>query len=161
MTLFTDHGAVMSSGYTSENPALLFERPVTEQANVSAYWPINDEWSIFAHWSTPLKGSTAVEDMFGVEYDDCCWRVRLLYMRYIDTELGEIPDFNDPNLNRENAVQLQVVLKGMGGFGGRVDNLLSDMIRGFTDRGGHEPVTHPGGVNGSDLSHNRSPAMTQ
>ncbi|MBL6821839.1 MAG: hypothetical protein ISQ67_07860, partial [Luminiphilus sp.] len=60
--------------------------------------------------------------------------VRLLYMRYIDTELGEIPDFNDPNLNRENAVQLQVVLKGMGGFGGRVDNLLSDMIRGFTDR---------------------------
>jgi LPS-assembly protein len=55
-------------------------------------------------------------------------------MRYIDTELGEIPDFNDPNLNRENAVQLQVVLKGMGGFGGRVDNLLSDMIRGFTER---------------------------
>ena len=135
VTLFTDHGAVISSGYTlREPPPSLFQRPVTEQANVSAYWPINDEWSVFGALEYSLEGSTAVEDMFGVEYDDCCWRVRLLYMRYIDTELGEIADFNDPNLNRENAVQLQVVLKGMGGFGGRVDNLLSDMIRGFTDR---------------------------
>jgi hypothetical protein len=26
------------------------------------------------------------------------------------------------------------LLKGMGGFGGRVDNLLGDMIRGFAER---------------------------
>ena len=69
--------------------------------------------------------------MFGVEYDDCCWRMRVLYMRYIDTLVGDIPDLSDPNLPRENAIQIQVMLKGMGGFGGRVDNLLKDMIRGF------------------------------
>ena len=126
---------MISAGYTlREPPPSLLQRPVTEQANFSTYWPINDKWSVFGALEYSLEGSTAVEDMFGVEYDDCCWRVRLLYMRYVDTELGEIPDFNDPNLNRENAVQLQVLLKGMGGFGGRVDNLLSDMIRGFADR---------------------------
>ena len=27
------------------------------------------------------------------------------------------PDLSDPNLPRENAIQIQVMLKGMGGFG--------------------------------------------
>ena len=56
-------------------------------------------------------------------------------MRYVDTD-GNVTasDLFDPNLDRENALQFQFVLKGMGGFGGRVDNLLNDMIRGFRDR---------------------------
>jgi len=134
-TYFPRPGAVLSAGYTlREPPPSLLERPVTEQANVSAYVPITDDWSLFGALEYSLEGSTAVEDMVGFEYDNCCWRIRILYMRYIDTERGEIPDFNDPNLDRENAIQVQFLLKGMGGFGGRVDNLLDDMIRGFSER---------------------------
>ena len=134
-TYFPWSGAVLSAGYTlREPPPSLLERPVTEQANVSAYAPITDHWSVFGALEYSLEGSTAVEDMVGFEYDNCCWRLRVLYMRYIDTARGEIPNFSDPNLNRENAIQVQFLLKGMGGFGGRVDNLLKDMIRGFSDR---------------------------
>ena len=128
-------GAVLSAGYTlREPPPSRLERPVTEQANVSAYVPLNDDWSLFGALEYSLEGSTAVEDMVGFEFDNCCWRIRILYMRYIDTERGEIPNFNDPDLDRENAIQVQFLLKGMGGFGGRVDNLLGDMIRGFAKR---------------------------
>ena len=138
-TYFPWAGAVLSAGYTlREPPPSLLERPVTEQANVSAFVPINDEWSLFGALEYSLEGSTAVEDMIGFEYDNCCWRLRLLYMRYIDTDRNAIPDFNDPSLNRENAIQIQFLLKGMGGFGGRVENLLGDMIRGFTER---QPAT--------------------
>lgn len=134
-TYFPWSGAVLSAGYTlREPPPSLLERPVTEQANVSAYVPITDDWSVFGALEYSLEGSTAVEDMVGFEYDNCCWRIRILYMRYINTERGEIPNFNDPNLDRENAIQVQFLLKGMGGFGGRVDNLLKDMIRGFSQR---------------------------
>jgi len=134
-TYFPWSGAVLSAGYTlREPPPSLLERPVTEQGNISAYVPLNDEWSVFGALEYSLEGSTAVEDMVGVEYDNCCWRIRMLYMRYIDTRRGELPDFTDPNLNRENAIQVQFLLKGMGGFGGRVDTLLNDMIRGFSDR---------------------------
>ena len=134
-TYFPWSGAVLSAGYTlREPPPSLLERPVTEQANVSAYAPITDHWSVFGALEYSLEGSTAVEDMIGVEYDNCCWRLRILYMRYIDTERDEIPNFSDPNLNRESAIQVQFLLKGMGGFGGRVDNLLKDVIRGFADR---------------------------
>lgn len=128
-------GKVFNVGYTlREPPPSLANRPVTEQANVSAYYPINDHWSIFGAYEYSLEANRAVEDMVGFEYDDCCWQMRLLYMRYIDTAGGFTPDFSDPDLKRENAVQFQFVLKGMGGFGSRVENLMRDMIRGFDTR---------------------------
>ena len=130
-----EHGKIFNLGYTlREPPPSLIDRPVTEQANASAYYPINDTWSVFGAYAYSLEASEAVESMVGFEYDDCCWRVRLLYMRYVDTLVGDIVDFNDPNLERESSFQIQVMLKGMGGFGGRVDELLSDMIRGFTKK---------------------------
>jgi len=126
-------GKIFNVGYTlREPPPSLVDRPVTEQANASAYFPINDTWSVFGAYAYSLEASEVVESMVGFEYDDCCWRVRLLYMRYVDTLVGDIVDFNDPNLERESSFQIQVMLKGMGGFGGRVDELLSDMIQGFT-----------------------------
>ena len=128
-------GKIFNLGYTlREPPPSLVDRPVTEQANASAYYPINDTWSVFGAYEYSLEASEVVESMVGFEYDDCCWRVRLLYMRYVDTLVGDIVDFNDPNLERESSFQIQVMLKGMGGFGGRVDELLSDMIRGFTKK---------------------------
>ncbi|MDC3016005.1 LPS-assembly protein LptD, partial [Luminiphilus sp.] len=128
-------GKIFNLGYTlREPPPSLIDRPVTEQANASAYYPINDTWSVFGAYEYSLEASEVVESMVGFEYDDCCWRVRLLYMRYVDTLVGDIVDFNDPNLERESSFQIQVMLKGMGGFGGRVDELLSDMIRGFTKK---------------------------
>ena len=129
------NGQVFNVGYTlREPPPSLLNRPVTEQANFSAYYPINDSWSIFGAIEYSLEANEAVEDMIGFEYDNCCWQMRLLYMRYIDTAGGFTPDFSDPDLDRENAVQFQFVLKGMGGFGSRVESLMQDMIRGFAPR---------------------------
>ena len=125
-------GQIFNVGYTlREPPPSQSRRPVTEQANFSAYYPIGDNWGAFAAVEYSLEGNEFVEDMVGVEYDNCCWKMRLLYMRYLDTAGSFAPDFSDPDLERENAVQFQFVLKGMGGFGSRVENLMRDMIRGF------------------------------
>ena len=130
-----DAHTIFNVGYTlREPPPSLVDRPVTEQATASVYYPINDTWSVFGAYEYSLEASEVVESMAGFEYDDCCWRVRLLYMRYVDTLVGDVVDFRDPNLERESSFQIQVLLKGMGGFGGRVDELLSDMIRGFTKK---------------------------
>ena len=41
-------GRIFNLGYTlREPPPSLLNRPVTEQANFSAYYPINDNWSVF------------------------------------------------------------------------------------------------------------------
>ena len=80
------------------------------------------------------EASESVEDMVGLEYDSCCWTVRLLHLRYFDNVSGRIPDFNDPDLERESTTQFQIILKGMGGFGDRITSIMEDMIRGFEER---------------------------
>ena len=124
--------AIVNVVYTLREPLASFAaRPVTEQVNTSAYIPINDNWSAFGAVRYSLEIGSSVEDMIGVEYDGCCWRVRLIYMSYLDT-LRDVDVFiPEPELTRDRAFQFQFVLKGLGGFGNRVDNLMQDMIRGF------------------------------
>ena len=124
--------AIINLGYTlREPPASFAARPVTEQINTSAHMPINDNWSAFGAVRYSLEIGSSVEDMIGVEYDGCCWRVRLIYMSYLDA-LRDVDVFiPEPELTRDRAFQFQFVLKGLGGFGNRVDNLMQDMIRGF------------------------------
>ena len=124
--------AVFNVGYSYRRPvALVGNQPDTEQSHLSAYFPINLNWRVFMAWNYSFEADRSVEDMIGIEYDSCCWRVRLLHLRYFDTARGQLPDFNSPELDREYATQVQFVLKGLGGFGTGVEQLLSDMIRGF------------------------------
>ena len=75
--------AVVNLGYTLRDPPASFAaRPITEQINTSAYIPINDNWAAFGALRYSLEIGSSVEDMIGVEYDGCCWRVRLIYMSY-------------------------------------------------------------------------------
>ncbi|MEH6591058.1 MAG: LPS-assembly protein LptD [Halioglobus sp.] len=130
-----DNGTVVNAGYTYRRPLPGFNtQPVTEQVNLSTYLPIASNWSLFAAWNYSIEADTSIEDMYGLEYDTCCWMVRLMHLRYFDNIPGTTPDFNDPNLERENSTQIQLVLKGMGGFGNRVSGILEDMIRGFNER---------------------------
>jgi len=100
---------------------------------MSFYMPAGLNWRVFAAVNYSIEAGESVEDMFGVEYDTCCWKLRLLHLRYFDTASGENPDFDDPLLEREDSTQVQIVLKGMGGFGSRASSIMKDMIRGFTD----------------------------
>ena len=130
-----ENGSIFNLGYTYRRPltTVVTEQSATEQAHVSFYTPAGRNWRLFAAMNYSVEANTSVEDMFGVEYDSCCWKVRLLYLRYYDNASGENPDFNDPLLEREDSTQIQIVLKGMGGFGSRASSIMEDMIRGFTD----------------------------
>ncbi|MFT7286690.1 MAG: LPS-assembly protein, partial [Halieaceae bacterium] len=125
--------SVFNIGYTFRRPVTLSaNQPVTDQLHLSTYYPINLNWRFFMAWNYSLEANRSVEDMLGIEYDSCCWRVRLLHLRYFDTVRDNtIPDFDSPDLDREYATQVQFVLKGLGGFGDGVEQLMSDMIRGF------------------------------
>lgn len=124
--------AVFNIGYTlREPPESLATRPVTEQFNTSAYIPIDENWRLFGALRYSVEIDSSVEDMIGVEYDGCCWRARFLYVSYLDAFRDTNVFIPDPELRRDRAFQFQFVLKGLGSFGRRVDNLMQDMIRGF------------------------------
>ena len=124
--------AVFNVGYTlREPPESLATRPVTEQFNTSAYIPLDENWRVFGALRYSLEIDSSVEDMIGVEYDGCCWRARFLYVSYLDALRDTNVFIPEPELRRDRAFQFQFVLKGLGSFGRRVDNLMQDMIRGF------------------------------
>ncbi|MCR9107163.1 MAG: LPS assembly protein LptD [Gammaproteobacteria bacterium] len=134
----TRAGGVYNVGYSYRRPlttiASTLNPTSTAEAHLSAYIPLADNWSIFGATNYSTKANQSVEDMIGVEYDTCCWTVRLLYLRYFNNQSGDIPDFGGPDLERENTAQFQILLKGMGGFGDRITDIMQEMIRGFDER---------------------------
>ena len=95
----------------------------------------NRSWRLFGAVNYSILDDKPIEQMIGAEYENCCWLVRIMHLRYYDIDPTVlIPDFNDPNLEQEYSTQLQFVLKGMGGFGSRITNILEDMIRGYQER---------------------------
>jgi len=131
----TDFGGVFNVGYSYRRPLTVVNiEALTEEASVSGYLPLDNNWSVFAAMSYSVEDNLSVEDMIGVEYDTCCWTVRLLQLRYYNNVNGEVPDFSNPDLESESTVQFQFLLKGMGGFGNRITNIMQDMIRGFDER---------------------------
>jgi len=124
--------SLFNIGYTLREPPQSFAaRPVTEQFNTSAYIPLDENWRLFGALRYSLEIDSSVEDMIGVEYDGCCWRARFLYVSYLDALRDTDVFVPEPELRRDRAFQFQFVLKGLGSFGRRVDNLMQDMIRGF------------------------------
>jgi LPS-assembly protein len=69
-----------------------------------------------------FRDRTTLEQFFGVEYESCCWGLRLVSRRYISTRDG----------TRESSFGLQLVLKGMASVGTAADKLLERGILGYS-----------------------------
>ena len=131
----TDKGAIFNLGY-AYNRALQSNtlRAETEQVTASTYLPLDTNWRLYGAVNYSIIDNTAIEQMAGIEYENCCWIVRLMHLRYYDNDSSAFfTDFSNPDLQQEHTTQVQFVLKGMGGFGSRIPTVLEDMIRGYQE----------------------------
>jgi LPS-assembly protein len=111
---------------------LYSERTKIDETRISTYFPLGSKWHIMGAWSYNWDIRSSMEDLFGIEYDSCCWKARLIYSRYLDRIPGQkiiTPFYSE--LDRNESIQIQLLLKGMGSLGPRVDKLMSTMIKGF------------------------------
>ena len=100
------------------------------QLDFSTYFPINTEWSLFLRSLYDLEENERINDLAGIEYNSCCWRIRLVYLRSLDQKTGA----NVSELvEHENAAFIEFQLKGLGGVGTRVSSMLEEVIRGYKD----------------------------
>ncbi len=97
------------------------------QSDLSLYWPISRHWSIMGRWNYDFESNRTIEGFGGIEYNDCCWQVRLMARRFLDSPTGR--DFAD--VEADEGIFLQFVFKGLAGFGGKVESVLSRGIRGY------------------------------
>ncbi|MCT8163140.1 MULTISPECIES: LPS-assembly protein LptD [unclassified Pseudomonas] len=104
-----------------------------QQHDFSVIWPIVPQWSVIARWQHDYNRNRTLEAMGGFEYDNCCWKLRLINRYWLDYD-----DFSQAapqNEKGDHGVFLQIVLKGLGGVvGNKVESFLDEGIQGYRTR---------------------------
>jgi LPS-assembly protein len=104
------------------NLAYRFRRDSLEQGDVSWSWPLTSRWNFVGRYNFSFRDDQALEQFFGLEYESCCWGLRLVSRRHISTRDG----------TRDSSFGLQLVLKGMTSVGTAADRLLENGILGYS-----------------------------
>ncbi len=102
------------------NLAYRFVRGQVEQTDISTAWPLLRNWRAVGRWNYSLKGDRTLEAFAGLEYESCCWGLRLVTRRYLANSTGEY----------NNGVFVQFELKGLAGVG-NANEFLNRQIPGY------------------------------
>jgi len=106
------------------NLSYRFRRQSQSQIDASILWPLSPSWHVLGRWYYDLNASEELETMVGVEYDSCCWGIRLITREYVT-----------PNRDKVNrSIMFQFVLKGLTRIGNDIESVLEDGILGYTER---------------------------
>jgi LPS-assembly protein len=95
-----------------------------DQIDASILWPLSPSWHVLGRWYYDIDNTQQLETLAGIEYDSCCWGIRLVTRKYLDSD-GE---------KTNQSIMLQFVLKGLTHIGSNIESLLEDGILGYTER---------------------------
>lgn len=103
------------------------------QTDLSAAWPIFQNWSGIGRWTQNLNRHNFQNLISGVQYDTCCWAIRLVAGR-------EFLRYNANNTSQYNTeFYFQFALKGLGNFGsGDPTALVASSVSGYHNQFGQD-----------------------
>lgn len=104
------------------NLSYRFRKQSLEQGDVSLSWPMSKSWNVVGRYNYSFRDQQALEQFVGIEYESCCWGLRLVTRRHISTRDG----------TQDTSIGLQLVLKGMTSLGSKADTLLEHGILGYS-----------------------------
>jgi LPS-assembly protein len=84
-------------------------------------WPVGNRWRVIGQYSYSLLEKEPLERLAGIEYEACCWRLRLTSRRYIVRSTGETDD----------TISIEFELKGLARRGATPEELLGRGILGY------------------------------
>ena len=117
--LIGDDGIVNLSYRYRRNPVT--QNDLLEQADLSFLYPINPSWSLVGRYYYSFDQRQLLEGIAGVQWESCCLAARLVARRYVRNRQG---DMND-------AIQLEIELKGLGSAGPETESRLRRAILGY------------------------------
>jgi LPS-assembly protein len=119
-----ESGKVVNVGYRknrSDPEARILNILDIEQSDVSFRWPLNPEWAVVGRWNYALEETRTLDLFGGVEYNSCCWAMRLVTRRFLSNIGGEY----------DSGIFLQFQLKGLAGMGQKTVDFLRMSIPGY------------------------------
>ncbi|WP_293264229.1 LPS-assembly protein LptD [Neptunomonas sp.] len=100
-----------------------FSDDVREQSTASFIWPISKSWSTLGVWQYDWLTNDNIDTALGFEYESCCWKTRIITRQWLKD-----------NDEKDTALYLQFVLKGLGSFGSSGSTDFIEKITGFEQR---------------------------
>lgn len=94
-----------------------------EQTDLSFRVPVTDNLSFVGRWNYSIQRDRTLEAVGGIEYESCCWGLRVVSRRFLRNTEGEF----------DNAVFLQFEFKGLAGYGGSTASFLRKSIPGYEE----------------------------
>ena len=110
------------SGRKLFNLGYRFRQDLLEQGNISWSWPLSESWNFLGHYNYSLRDNKSLEQFYGLEYESCCWGIRMVYRQYVSTRDGQ----------EDNSFGIQFILKGMTSIGTNANKLLERGILGYS-----------------------------
>ena len=111
--LFGDDG-VANIGYRHR-------RNLLEQADFSFLYPVNPSWSLVGRYYYSIRDHKPLETIAGVQWDSCCMAIRVVGRRFVRDRTGDL----------DNALQVEIELKGLGSAGPDTERVLRRAILGY------------------------------
>jgi LPS-assembly protein len=109
-------GKVINLGYRlNRDPSNPFK-----QVDVSGLWPLTDRWYAVARANYSLPDSKLVEGLVGLEYNSCCWSLRMGAHHFTTTEQ-----------TTSDGIFLQLELRGLTSLGNNALEVLRRTIPGY------------------------------
>ncbi len=105
------------------NLGYYFKEDELEQALASLVYPINERWTIVAKAHRSLRFEKTVENLLGINYESCCWGLKILAGQSGD----ELEDFAET----DNSIYFELTLKGLSKAGKDIDAQLHEAIPGY------------------------------
>ena len=70
-----------------------------------------------------IKNNRNLQTLLGVEYQDCCWKTRIVAKRYLTAD----------NKSYETPIFIEFELKGLGSLGTGASREIKENIYGYDD----------------------------
>jgi LPS-assembly protein len=107
------------------NIAYRYQHETFKEWDGSFAWPLASHWNAVGRLVYSIIDHQTIEQVAGVEYKSCCWRIQLVERRYVDNRPGEAP-----SLNQSIALQLELI--GLGSVGKTSNSFLERSISGYS-----------------------------
>lgn len=95
--------------------------PNLKQTDLGFFWPVARHWNVLGRWNYDLLEERNLDQVLGIEYQSCCWSLRLVTRRTLNTT----------TLEQEDSFMILFELKGLAQIGDRLDQEVERGILGY------------------------------
>lgn len=116
--------------FLREDELAALSLPVDQLDTVFTF-PFREQWQVVGRLFWDIEQSRELDAFVGFQYDDCCYRLRVLARRWLDSRLAAL--VTDPERGYDQGIFFEADFKGLASSGERIRSLLAEHLPLFRD----------------------------